>query len=171
MKVILYMAISANGMIAKNNDDTSWISKKEWDSYSLAVRKAGCLVVGSRTYHLLTKQPEFVEFKDVMLVAVSQEDFATSASNHVIAHSPKEALEVLKNYEEVIVAGGGILNASFLLENLVDEIYLDIEPIIIGEGIPIFKGKNFEHKLQLIDQKKIANDEIQLHYKVLKEMN
>ncbi len=143
MKVVLYMAISVNGMIAKSNDDTSWISKKGWDSYSSSVRTAGCLIVGRRTYHILTKQPEFSEFKDVKLIVVSHEDFPTLAPNHIVAHSPKEALELLKNFKEVVVAGGGILNASFLAENLVDEIYLDVEPIILGEGIPIFKGKDF----------------------------
>jgi len=168
MKVILYMAISANGIIAKGDDDTSWISKEEWDSYSLTVRTAGCLIVGRRTYHILTKQPEFSEFKDVKLVAVSQEDFITLTPDHLIAHSPKEALDFLKDYKEVIVAGGGILNASFFAEKLVDEIYLDIEPIILGKGIPIFKDKDFEQKLKLIGQKKITDNEIQLHYQVLK---
>ena len=162
------MAISANGIIAKNNDDTSWISDKEWGSYSSMVCKAGCLIVGRKTYYILTKQQEFAEFKDVMLVVVSKENFTTLAPNHVIAHSPKEALKLLKDYEEVIVAGGGILNASFLAENLIDEIYLDIEPIIFGNGIPIFKDKNFERKLKLIGQKKISDSEIQLHYQVLK---
>ena len=46
MKVTLYMAISTNGMIAKNNDDTSWITKEEWNSYSSTVKKAGNLIVG-----------------------------------------------------------------------------------------------------------------------------
>ena len=168
MKVILYMAISANGIIAKSDDDTSWISKEEWDSYSLAVRTAGCLIVGRRTYHILTKQPEFAEFKDIKLVTVSQEDFTTLATNHFVAHSPKEALDFLKDYKEIIVAGGGILNASFLAEKLVDEIFLDIEPIVFGKGIPIFKDKDFEQKLKFIGQKKITNNEIQLHYEVKK---
>ena len=168
MKVILYMAISLNGMIAKSDDDTSWISKEEWDSYSLAVRTAGNLIVGHRTYSILTKQPEFAEFKDIKLVVVTQDDFQTLAQNHLVAHSPKEALDFLKDYKEVVVAGGGILNASFFAEKLVDEIYLDIEPIILGKGIPIFKDKDFEQKLKLIGQKKITDNEIQLHYQVLK---
>lgn len=166
MKVILYMAISMNGIIAKSDDDTSWISKEEWNSYSLATRTAGCLIVGRKTYHILTKQPEFAELKNIKIVAVSKEDFTTLSPNHFVAHSPKEALDLLKDFKEVIVAGGGILNASFFVENLVDEIYLDIEPIIIGEGIPIFKGKAFEQKLELIGQKKITDNEIQLHYRV-----
>lgn len=168
MKIILYMAISANGLIAKSDDDTSWISQEEWNSYSRAVREAGCLVVGRRTYHILTKQPEFAEFKDIKLVSVSKDDFETLSPNHLIAHTPKEALDLLKDFEEVIVAGGGTLNASFMAENLVDEIYLDIEPITFGEGIPLFKGQKFEQKLKLIDQKKISENEIQVHYEVVK---
>lgn len=168
MKVILYMAISLNGMIAKSDDDTSWISKEEWDSYSLTVRTAGNLVVGHRTYDILTKQPEFSEFKDVKLVVVAQEDFQTLAQNHVVAHSPKESLKILSDFEQVVVAGGCALNASFVEENLVDEIYLDIEPIILGQGTPLFRDKDFKCKLKLIGQKKITDNEIQLHYEVLK---
>lgn len=162
------MAISLNGMIAKNDDDTSWISKEEWDSYSLAVRTAGNLIVGHRTYSILTKQPEFSEFKDVKLVVVAQENFQSLTQNHLVAHSPREALELLKDFEEVIVAGGGALNASFAEENLIDEIFIDIEPIILNKGIPLFRDKNFERNLKLIGQKKISESEIQLHYEVLK---
>lgn len=168
MKVILYMAISLNGMIAKSDDDTSWISKEEWDSYSLVVRTAGSLIVGHRTYNILTKQPEFAEFKDVKLVVVAQENFQTLAQNHLVAYSPKEALKLLNDFEQVVVAGGGALNASFVEENLVDEIFIDIEPIILGHGIPLFRDKNFERNLKLVGQKKISDNEIQLHYEVLK---
>lgn len=168
MKVILYMAISANGLIAKSDDDTSWVSKEEWDGFSLTVRTAGCLIVGHRTYNILTKQPEFAEFKDIKLVVVSQEDFVTLTPAHLIAHSPKEALEILKDFKEVVVAGGGALNASFMEENLVDEIFLDIEPIILGQGIPLFRDKDFERNLKLIGNKNISENEIQLHYQVLK---
>lgn len=168
MRVILYMAITVNGMIAKSDDDTGWISKEEWDSYSLMVRTAGSLIVGHRTYNILTQQPEFSELKNVKFVVVSQHNFPTLSPNHLVAHSPKEALEFLKDFDEVIVAGGGILNASFLNENLVDEIYIDIEPIILGEGIKLFAEADFETKLELIGTKKLSASEIQLHYKVKK---
>lgn len=155
-------------MIAKSDDDTSWVSKEEWDSYSLAVRTAGNLIVGHRTYNILTKQPEFSEFKDVKLVVVAQEDFQTLAQDHLVAHSPKEALKLLSNFKQVVVAGGGALNASFVEENLVDEIFIDIEPIILGQGTPLFRDKVFERKLKLVGQKKISDNEIQLHYEILK---
>ena len=162
------MAMTANGIIAKADDDTSWISVKEWNSYSTAVQKAGRLIVGKRTYYILTKQPEFAELKDVKLVGVSHEDFDTLAPNHIVAHSPHEALEVLKDFDEIIVAGGGHLNTAFLEQKLVDELYLDIEPKIIGKGIKLFEKMNYECDVELLGQKMISDNEIQLRYKVKK---
>ncbi len=168
MKVILYMATTANGYVAKENDDTSWISVGEWNSYSAMVRKTGNLVIGHRTYDILTKQPEFSEFSEVKIMVVSSNDFQTLSPNHVIVKTPQEALDILKDFAEVIVAGGGNLNASFIRENLIEEIYLDIEPTILGKGIKLFADGDFEAKLQLLESKNISKDEIQLHYKVLK---
>lgn len=169
MKVILYMAISANGMIARENDDTSFISKEEWNSYSSFVRKTGCLIIGHRTYNILTKQPEFKEFKNVKIVVISHNKFTTLASNHFVAKSPKEALNILKEFNSVIVAGGGILNSSFMKEDLVDEIFLDIEPKILGRGIKLFYDETFETDLTLLGIKKISKKTLQLHYKVKKK--
>ncbi|MBI2613716.1 MAG: dihydrofolate reductase family protein [Candidatus Levybacteria bacterium] len=162
------MAITGNGYIAKENDDTSWISKVEWDSYSSIVRKAGNLIIGHRTYGILTKQPEFVEFKKIKIIIVSHKNFKTLNSNHIIAKTTKEALRLLKGFENIIVAGGGTLNTSFIAGNLVDEIYLDIEPIVFGKGIRLFGKADFETKLKLLDIKKLSDNEVQLHYQVLK---
>lgn len=167
MKVILYMAITANGMIANNDDDANWLTKEEAASYCEIVRKTGCLIVGRRTYHILTKQPEFQEFKDAKLVVVSHDEVELVDARHAVAHSPKEAVALLSDFAEVIVAGGGILNASFLAENLVNEMYLDIEPAILGDGIPLFKGQSFERGLKLLGTKMLSENEIQLHYQVL----
>jgi len=155
-------------MIAKSDDDTNWISKEEWDSYSLMVQTVGNLIVGHRTYNILTQQPQFSELKNVKLVVISQQNFPTLSPNHLVAHLPKEALELLKDFDEVIVAGGGIMNAAFLTENLVDEIYIDIEPIILGKGIKLFADADFEKELELVGTKKLSSNGIQLHYKVKK---
>lgn len=168
MKATLYMAISVNGMVAKTDDDTDWISKEEWDSYSATVRKAGCVIVGRRTYHILTKQDGFAEFDGVRMVVVSHSDVELVQSNHSVAHSPQEALEQLKEFPEVIVAGGGILNAAFMEANLVDELVLDIEPIVLGKGIPLFNGSAFDRKLKFIGQTMISKNEIQTRYIISK---
>ena len=168
MNVILYMAMTVNGLIAKTDDDTRWGSKPEWDSYSAAVRAAGNLIVGRRTYDILTRQPEFSELSDVQLVVVSRKDFVTRTNQHLVAHSPQAALEILAGHNQVMVTGGGKLNSSFLEEGLADEIYLDVEPIILGQGIPLFKGKDFLRPLEFLGHRKFGQDIIQLHYRVIK---
>ncbi len=169
MKVILYMATTLNGMIAKLDDDTSWISGAEWDQYSKIVRSAGHLIVGHRTYDILTKQPEFVEFKNVKVVVVATKEVDLVDDSHKIATSPEAALNLCEGAKEVVVAGGGILNAAFLEKRLVNEIYIDIEPIILGRGLPLFNGSDFVANLRLIDSQKIADNEIQLHFEVEKD--
>ena len=67
-----------------------------------------------------------------------------------------------------MVCGGGELNSSFMKENLVDEMYIDIEPLVFGKGIKVFADAVFEKKLELIETKKFSPNEIQLHYKVKK---
>lgn len=170
MKVILYMAITANGFIAKHDDSAGFLTKEESASYVSMVLSAGSLIIGRRTYEILSTQPEFQAFLKarVRIIAVSHSDFKVIDSNHAVAHSPQEALKLIEGSKEVVIAGGGILNAAFLEENLIDEIYLDIEPAILGKGIPLFNGSGFEKKLELLNLKKITDNEIQLHYRVIK---
>jgi dihydrofolate reductase len=170
MKTILYMAITINGFIAKHDDSADFITPAESKSYVKAVKGAGALIVGRRTYEILSTQPEFQEFlkAGIKIIAVSKENFNVKDPNHVTAHSPKEALGIVKSFSKVIIAGGGKLDASFLNDNLIDEIYLDVEPAILGQGIPIFDGGEISKNLKFLGSKKFGVNEIQLHYKVLK---
>lgn len=162
------MAMTLNGNIANQDDTADWISGEEWDSYSSAVRSVGNLIIGRRTYNILTKQPEFSELKDVNIVVVSEKGIETIAGNHHVANFPKHALDLFKNEERVVVAGGSILNTSFLREELVDEVYVDVEPVILGLGIPFSQREDFYTKLEYIGIKKLSENTIQLHYKVVK---
>ena len=139
-------------------------------SYVATVKDAGALIIGRRTYEILSTQPEFKEFlkAGVKIVAVSRGDFKVKDSSHAVAHSPEEALKLVKDFKEVIVAGGGKLDASFLDANLIDEIYLDIEPAVVSEGISLFSGSKTDKELKFLGSKKFGENEIQLHYEVVK---
>lgn len=168
MKVTLYMATTVNGYVATKEDDTSWISPEEWSSYASAVKDAGCMIIGHRTYDIITKQPEFSELGNVKIIVLSRSGVKLQSKQHSIAHSPREALDLLQEYQNVIVAGGGAANAAFLTEGLVNEIYLDIEPKLFGKGVKLLNESNVDLDLELVGTKKISQNEIQLHYKVLK---
>ena len=71
-------------------------------------------------------------------------------------------------FKKILVGGGGKINSSFMKEGLVDEIIIQIEPLIFGKGIKLFADEDFEAKLKLLETKMLSKNEIQLHYKVKK---
>lgn len=168
MKVILYMQITANGFIAKPDDNTDWISSEDWANYNTTVQKTGAVIIGRKTYELIAKQTGFDDLEKVKVVVVSHNDFETVIENHLKASTPQQALELLKDCSEVIVGGGGTLNSSFMKAGLVDGIYLDVEPVIFGKGIPVFAPEDFECELELLETRNITKNSIQLHYGVKK---
>ncbi len=168
------MAITINGFIAKENDDTSWVTEIEWASFSGMIRKNGNMIIGKRTYEVMIDNDEFnrSNLNKIKSVVLTND---TSLKIHnpefiSVAISPQEAINILhkKGFETIMVCGGGGSNASFMKENLIDEIYLDIEPVTFGKGVHLFAESEFEAKLKLLEIKKLSDDEIQLHYQVLK---
>jgi len=168
MQVILYMATTVNGYIAKENNETPW-SDEEWESFSKFVKEIKNIIIGKNTYDIMNESDEFSKIGNPFTVVVSKEDFAHN-SNFAIAKSPKEALKILKEkrFAKALIAGGGMLNSSFMKEKLVDEIYIDVEPLVFGKGIKLFSDNNFDAKLELVEAKNLSKNTIQLHYKILK---
>jgi dihydrofolate reductase len=169
MKVILYMAITPNGLIAKENDDTSFVTKRDWKSFLSMVKKFGHVVIGRRTYDV-TDPEEFV--KSSLYVVMTHKKSLRKKTPKVIFtdKSPKNIVKMLGSmgFKKILIAGGGNLNSAFMKAGLVDEMYLDVEPTLLGKGIKVFADANFEAKLKLVGTKKLSKNEIQLHYKVLK---
>ncbi len=174
MKVILYMAMTVNGIIARDNDDTSFVSNIEWKNFSNTIKKIGNVIIGRRTYEVMLKNNEFKKsnFNKIKIVVLTKNKLIKihNLKFVFIAKSPYDAIKILQNkgFKTIMVCGGGKLNSTFMKENLIDEIYLDIEPIILGKGIKLFFESDFENKLKLLEIKKLDKNLIQLHYKVLK---
>ncbi len=168
MQVILYMATTVNGYITKENNETPW-SDEEWQSFFKFVKEIKNIVIGRKTYEIMKESGEFSKIGNPFTVVVSKKDFVHN-SNFAIAKSPKEALKILKekNFGKALIAGGGMLNSSFMKEKLIDEIYLDVEPLVFGKGLKLFSDNNFDAKLELIGTKGLSKNTIQLHYKILK---
>ncbi len=51
-KVILYMAMTTNGYIARTNNDTPW-SNEEWLSFAKKVEEVKNLVMGRKTFEIM----------------------------------------------------------------------------------------------------------------------
>ncbi len=170
MKTILYMAVTVNGKIADANDNTSWTSKEDWDGFRAMCRKTGNAIIGRRTYDMVKK--EGTQLGDILTVVLTHDPALLSQQSPHTIFTDKPPIDILamlekKGFKEALVAGGGILNSAFLKESLIDEMYIDIEPLILGRGIPLFSDGDFEARLKLIGVKTLTNRQtIQLHYQV-----
>ena len=171
MKVTLFMAISLNGIIATLDNQEEFLSHANWDEFVKVVQKCGCLIWGRKTYELVRKwDKSYLDpFKNIVKVIISRDKDLKFDSGFVLADSPKSAIKLLKEmgFKEVILTGGSINNSAFGKLGLINEIILDIEGVIIGQGIPLFNPEEFELKLQLKTVKKVTENILQLHYKVV----
>ncbi|MDP3734126.1 MAG: dihydrofolate reductase family protein [Nanoarchaeota archaeon] len=170
MKVILYMAQTINGIIARENYNEDFLSHQNWNIFVTLAEDIGCFIVGKKTYEVVKKWEKYnFDSLNAKKIIVSRGKMSKLKNSYIYAHSPKEALDKAfeLGFRKVLLAGGGTLNSSFIKAGLVDEIILNIEPFVLGRGIRIFSEEAFENKLQLRNVKKL-NGIVQLHYKVRK---
>jgi dihydrofolate reductase len=69
---------------------------------------------------------------------------------------------------KVGIIGGGELNGSLALLGVIDEMILDIEPTILGEGTRLFGSYDIPLKLKLLDSKLIGDSTTQRHYEIVR---
>lgn len=170
MKVILYMGITPNGYIAKEDGNSEWTSDEDLDGFYKESKKAKNIILGKNTFLEASRQGYF-PFPGAINVVVTHQTFENKWGKDVIFtdKSPKEILVMLEGmgFDTAFLAGGGMLNASFAREGLIDEIYLDIEPLLFGKGIKLFAETDFACELELLETKNLNKNTIQVHYKVV----
>ena len=82
----------------------------------------------------------------------------------------KDEINKLKNQdgEDVLVYGGASFDSSLIKEKLIDEFYLLVVPIVIGNGKTIFRDLKEIQKLTLIESKVFDCGLVLLDYEVKK---
>jgi dihydrofolate reductase len=86
----------------------------------------------------------------------------------LVASDPAAFVRALRQEEggDIIVMGGGEL-ANVLIEgNVVDEIGLNLHPLLLGAGTPFFRPMNRRVALALIEARPLAKDCVHLRYRV-----
>ena len=69
-----------------------------------------------------------------------------------------------QNGGDIIVYGGASFDSSLIKEKLIDEFYLFINPVAIGNGMTIFKDLNEIQKYTLIESKVFECGKVLLRY-------
>src|ERR1700688_1807463 len=67
--------------------------------------------------------------------------------------------------KHIWLMGGGELARDFLKADLVDELYIGMVPVLLGEGIPLFPAGFPQRKFSLVENKTYSKGLIALKYK------
>lgn len=170
MKVTLLMAITVNGYIAGIDDDTDWV--KDLEALNKTIADFGVIVMGKRTYDECIKYNVFPYKGALNIVMTSDKKLVSKSEENVIFSdkTPKEIITMIKEkgFEKLLIIGGGHINGSFLKDGLIDEIILDIHPMIMAKGIHLFESDFSYQNLELVDFNKINDQILQVRYTVKK---
>lgn len=152
MKVILYAALTANGMVAKIDGNSDWPSKEDFECFNTTCRKAGGVIMGRNTFDNFNNGniTDWPNVDGLHIVLTLEEYLETKHPNIKLVKSPLEAIKVAEEVglKEVVVCGGSQTFGIFMKEKLVDEMYLDIEPLLFGQGMSLFNAGDFETNLK-----------------------
>ena len=169
MKVICYMATSINGYITEGSDDSDWVSDLDWKVFDKLLRECKVVVMGARTFKLF--EDDFPQEGALNIVMThSKKLLGKEIPGAILTNkSPKEVVAMVKRkgYKQLMLIGGMALNTSFLKAGLINEIWLDVHPLLIGEGKTIFDKLKLFKKLELIESKKLGYGQVLLKYKLI----
>lgn len=169
MKLILLMAMTLDGKIAKHaNQFADWTSRADKKIFVAETKKAGVIVMGETTYNTIGRP--LPGRLNLVLSLEPEKRENIPGSLEFIKATPKEIVTLLekRGFETAILGGGATVNGSFLKENLIDEIWLTIEPKIFGDGLPLFNGADVNINLELLSIEKLDENVLQVRYKIVK---
>ena len=176
MKIIMVIVSSLNGKLTKGDDSNiyTWTSKEDQEYFFSLLEKNRALIMGSKTYNAVKKR--ILLRKNLLRIILTKEPkkYAHETITGQLEfsdHSPHILVKTLetRGYKKILIVGGAKVNTSFLKAQLVDELYLTLEPRIFGKGNNIFQEGEFENRVQLRSVRKLnKRGTILLKYKFIK---
>lgn len=170
-KVVLYIASSLDGYIAKPDDDLGFLSivQQDGEDYGYAdfVKSVDTVLLGRKTYDWVMKQvPEFPH-ADKNTFVITRTVRPGIGKTNFYTGKLKDLISTLKAEQgkNIFIDGGAEIVNEFLKENLIDEFIISVIPILVGDGTKLFKDGRPEQKLELLSAKHFEKGLTQLHYK------
>lgn len=174
-KVIVEIATSADGYIARTDGDVSWLDRPQPKGHygmGAFMKSVDTILWGRKTY---TKGIE---------MGMKDGGFGPKIKNYLFSRQPQGTLlhgfelvqEPIKPFirrlrsapgKDIWMMGGSEIIASFLDEGEIDEFSIHVIPVLIGDGIPLIKPKHRLIPLRLLSTKKFSDGVVHLQYRVL----
>ena len=170
-KVILYISMSLDGYIATKDNSLKFLSmveqKDEDYGYNDFVKSVDTVIIGRKTYEKVIEMGyEYPHTnKDVYIItrterpSIGRFKFYTGDLSQLV-YSLKNQLG-----KNIYCDGGAEIANELIKNNSVDEYIISVIPILLGDGIRLFKDGRPEEKLKLVSTKQFDKGLVQLHYK------
>ena len=171
--LVLYIASSLDGYIATEDNNLDWLLNTEGEGdngYSAFYDTVDTILIGRVTYDwLMEHENDNFPYKGKECYVFSKtkredNEYVRFISDDVVSFA--NGLKN-KNGKRIWLVGGGNLLDTFIKEQLVDEIIINITPVLLGKGIPLFCDNSFQTNLSLKTINRF-NQFVELHYEVLK---
>jgi dihydrofolate reductase len=177
-KIIVYIATSADGYIARPDGDVEWLNRRP-DTVDYGMREfyptIDTILWGRKTYDWLINYYKKRGKKDGL--------FDTKLANYVFSRKARRRApagvefvsEPVKDFaqrlratpgKQIWMMGGGGLIASFLDAGEIDEFDIHVIPVFIGEGIPLVAPRHRDVPLKLRSSRKYPDGVVRLRYEV-----
>jgi len=170
-KIILYISMSLDGFIAKKNGSVDFLDpyNESGDDYGYKefYDSVGTIVMGNNTYEQFGNTKEFKEYyKGKPIFVFSKSAKGKDGNVAFVSGDVKEFIEKLdiKDGKNIWLLGGASIANEFLKNDLIDEFIITIIPVLLGDGISLFKDGLHEKKLKLIKVKDFNMGVVQVHY-------
>jgi dihydrofolate reductase len=170
-KVILYIACSLDGYIARPSGEIDWLSRYENApgedyGYGDLMARIDTVLMGRRTYDQVLTFGAY-PYPDKEGLVFSRSRAGTCDENVCFAGGdPAKLVRSLKAEpgKEIWIVGGAQLIRPLLDDDLIDEFVVTIVPVLLGEGILLFRGPFAQLELRLQSSRAFDNGLVQLVY-------
>jgi dihydrofolate reductase len=183
------MHTSLDGFVAGPNGEMNWIKVDEeiFDFVGTMTDKADTALYGRVTYEMMQgywpdagKEPNASKhdkehsawYNKVSKIVLSKTMSEKGLENTtVIGDQLEERINKIKNQDgkNILIFGSPRASHSLLSQGLVDEFWLFVNPVLLGQGIPLFKGVTKITTLKLMESRTFSCGVIALHYETKRD--
>jgi len=167
-KVVLGLGISLDGYIARPDGAVDFLFMPKDYSMGPFFATVDTAIMGRKTYEMVLKMGGGSLPKSNMARYVFSRSQAAGQRGGVtfVNEAPKSFLAKLleRPGKNIWLMGGGEFARDFLKDDLVDELYIGIVPVLIGEGIPLFPSGFPQREFSLLENKTFSKGLIALKY-------
>lgn len=171
-KLILYIACSVDGYIAKPIDDLSFLKcvEQEGEDYGYFdfVNQVDTVIVGRNTYQWILDQGMEYPHKDKTCFIITRTPQESIDNIHFYTRDLEELVNQIKAKpgKDIYCDGGAQVVRLLLEKQLIDELIISVIPMLLGDGKKLFDPLYPEQDLDLINSKSFSSGLVQLHYAV-----